>query len=92
MLEAGDDLRSLNCAGLGSESGKCLRRAVEFVEKLDLSEVQAYRLAAMLDNDFVVTIFTLAGTRDEEAEQWLANKRKEADGKRTYRPKAQGNV
>ncbi|GIO32884.1 MULTISPECIES: hypothetical protein [Paenibacillus] len=72
LLEAGDDLRGLNFAGLNSESGDFPRRAVEFVEKLDLVEVQAYRLAAMLDNDFVVTIFTLAGTHDEEAEQWLS--------------------
>lgn len=71
LLEAGDDLRSLNFAGLDSEGGEFLRRAVEFVEKLNLGEVQAYRLAAILDNDFVVTIFTLAGTHDEEAEQWL---------------------
>ncbi|GIO12190.1 hypothetical protein J19TS2_17450 [Cohnella xylanilytica] len=72
LLEAGDDLRSLNFTELGSESGECLRRAVEFVEKLNLVEVQAYRLEVMLDNDFVVTIFTLAGTHDEEAEQWLS--------------------
>lgn len=72
LLEAGDDLRSLNFAGLRSESGDFIRHAVEFVEKLDLGEVQTYRLAVMLDNDFVVTIFTLAGTHDEEAEQWLS--------------------
>lgn len=39
LLEAGDDLRSLNFAGLSSESGEFLRRAVEFVEKLDFGEV-----------------------------------------------------
>ncbi|RAV00171.1 hypothetical protein [Paenibacillus sp. YN15] len=72
LLEAGDDLRSLNFAGLSSESGVPLPHAVEFVEKLNLGEVQAYRLAALLDNDFVVTFFTLAGTHDEEAEQWLS--------------------
>jgi len=72
LLEMGDDLRSLNFAGLSCESGEFFRRAVEFVEKLDLGEVQAYRLAAMLDNDFVVTIFTLTGTHDEEVDQWLS--------------------
>ncbi|MBO9600233.1 MAG: hypothetical protein J7559_20750 [Cohnella sp.] len=71
LLEAGDDIRSLNLAGLGSESDEVLRSAVEFVEKLDLGEVQAYRLAALLDNDFVVTFFTQAGAHDEEVEQWL---------------------
>lgn len=57
LLEAGDNLRSLKVAGL---SGDDLRRVVEFVERIDLGGVQAYRLAAMLYNDFVVTIFTVA--------------------------------
>lgn len=70
LLEVGDDLRSQSFAGLGNDDAP--RRAVEFVEKLDLGEVQAYRLAAMLDNDFVVTFFTLAGTHDEEVERWLS--------------------
>lgn len=68
LLEAGENLRSLNVAGL---NGADLRRAVEFVEPLALGDVQAYRLAAVLDNDFVVTIFTVAGTHNEEEEEWL---------------------
>lgn len=72
LLEAGDDLCNLSIAGHGNANGVPLSLAVEFVEKLDLGEVQAYRLAALLDNDFVVTYFTLAGTHNEEVEQWLS--------------------
>lgn len=68
LLEAEDDLRNLNFAGL---RGDDLCRTVEFVEKLDLVKVQVYRLAAVLDNDFVVTIFTVAETHNEEEEEWL---------------------
>ena len=68
LLEAGDDLHSLSVAGL---NGDDLSRAIEFVETLDLDEVQAYRLAAVLDNDFVVTVFTVVGTHNEEEEEWL---------------------
>lgn len=72
LLEVGDDMHSLNLAGLCNESDVPYHRAVEFVEKLNLGEVQAYRLAVLLDNDFVVTFFTLAGTHNEEVEQWLS--------------------
>lgn len=43
LLKASGNLRSLNLAKLSSESGVFLRRAVEFVEKLDLGEVRADR-------------------------------------------------
>lgn len=71
LLERGDDLSSLNFTGLNDGSSGFLCRAVEFVERLDLGELQAYRFAALLDNDFLVTFFTLAGTHNEEVEQWL---------------------
>ena len=71
LLETGDDLRSLSFVGLSNESDEFLRRAVEFVEKLELGEVQAYRLAAILDNDSLVTVFTVVGTHNEEKEEWL---------------------
>ncbi|AHV95431.1 hypothetical protein PSAB_02475 [Paenibacillus sabinae T27] len=38
-LEAGDDLRILNFAGLSCNGDELLCRAVEFVEKFDLGEV-----------------------------------------------------
>ncbi|WP_230633046.1 hypothetical protein [Paenibacillus athensensis] len=44
MLEAGDDLFSLNFAGLSSDSGEFLCRAVEFAEKFNLGDIQVYRL------------------------------------------------
>lgn len=68
LLESGDNLHSLEFAELSSHD---LRRTIEFVETLDLGDVQAYRLAAMLDNDFVVTVFTVAGTHNKEEEKWL---------------------
>lgn len=68
LLEAGDNLHSLNIVGLGNHD---LRRVIEFVETLDLGDIQAYRLAAKLDNEFLVTVFIVAGTHNEEEEEWL---------------------
>lgn len=63
------------------------------LKKLNLGEVQAYRPAALPDNDFVVTIFTVAGTHNEEVEQWMSEQKfKEAGSKRADPPQAQGNV
>lgn len=48
LLEAHDTLSCLSVAGL---NGDDFFRAIEFVEPLNLDDVQAYRLVAMLDND-----------------------------------------
>ena len=37
----------------------------------DELEVQAYKVAVLYDNDYLMTFFTQAGARDEEVEQWL---------------------
>jgi hypothetical protein len=71
LLETGDDLRSLIFAGLTDDGCSFYCCTVEYVERLVLGDVQAYKLASLLDNDFLVTFFTQAGVHDEEVEKWL---------------------
>ncbi|MMZ66259.1 hypothetical protein D1872_287380 [compost metagenome] len=66
MLEADDNLHNQNFTGLTDECCNLDYRSVEFVEQFCLGEVKAYRLAVMLDNDYLITFFTLAGVHEEE--------------------------
>jgi hypothetical protein len=72
VLEAGDNVRDLGSIGLNRENGGLLGSCPEYVEMLDLDKVlQAYKVAVLYDNDYLITFFTQAGAHDEEVEQWL---------------------
>lgn len=72
VLEAGDNVRDLANVGLSRENGGLLGSFPEYVELLDVGEgLQAYKVAILYDNDFLMTFFTQAGAHDEEVEQWL---------------------
>lgn len=72
VLEAGDNVRDLGSVGLNHENGGLLGSFPEYVELLDVGEgLQAYKIAVLYDNDYLITFFTLLGAHDEEVEQWL---------------------
>jgi hypothetical protein len=72
VLEAGDNVRDLSNVGLNREDGGLLGSCPEYVELLDVGGgLQAYKVAVLYDNDYLMTFFTQAGAHDEEVEQWL---------------------
>jgi hypothetical protein len=72
VLEAGDNVRDLGNVGLSHKDGGLLGSFPEYVELLDIGEgLQAYKITALYDNDYMMTFFTQAGAHDEEVEQWL---------------------
>jgi hypothetical protein len=72
VLEAGDNLRDLGNVGLSREDGGLLGSYPEYVELFDLGNGhQAYKVAVLYDNDYLMTYFTQAGAHNEEVEQWL---------------------
>ncbi|MDB5054114.1 MAG: hypothetical protein JWM44_2164 [Bacilli bacterium] len=72
VLEAGDNIRDLGNVGLNRENGGLLGNCPEYVELLDIGEgLQAYKIAVLYDNDYMMTFFTQAGAHGEEVEQWL---------------------
>jgi hypothetical protein len=74
LLEVGDNLRDLGNFGLHRQSDGLLSSCPEYVELLDVGEgLQAYKIAVLFDNDYLMTFFTQAGAHDEEVEQWLRN-------------------
>ncbi|MZQ82718.1 hypothetical protein GQF01_11460 [Paenibacillus sp. 5J-6] len=75
ILEMGDNVRDLGNVGLGREVGGLLGSYPEYVELLDVAEgLQAYKIAVLYDDDYLMTFFTQAGAHDEEVEQWLKDK------------------
>ena len=72
LLEEGDNVRDLGNVGLTHERDGLLGSHPEYVETLDLGDCQqAYKIAVLYDNDYMMMFFTLAGAHDEEVEQWL---------------------
>jgi hypothetical protein len=72
VLEAGDNVRDLGNVGLSREGGGLLGSYPEYVELFNLGNgLQAYKVAVLYDNDYLMTFFTQAGAHDEEVEQWL---------------------
>lgn len=74
VLEAGDNVRDLGNVELKRENSGLLGSCPEYAELLDVGEIlQAYKVAVLYDNDYLMTFFTQAGVHDEEVEQWLKN-------------------
>jgi len=72
VLEAGDIVYDLGSIGLNHENGGLLGSCPEYIELLNIGEgLQAYKIALLYDNDYMMMFFTLAGAHDEEVEQWL---------------------
>ena len=72
VLESGDNVRDLGNFGLNRKDGGLLGSYPEYVELLDVGEgLQAYKVAVLYDNDFLMTFFTQAGAHDKEVDQWL---------------------
>lgn len=72
ILEVGDNVRDLGNVGLNRKGGGLLSSCPEYVELLDVDRgLQAYKVAVLYDNDYLMTFFTQAGAHDEEVEQWL---------------------
>ncbi|MBY3618859.1 hypothetical protein HGO21_04810 [Acinetobacter sp. CUI P1] len=72
VLEGGDNVRDLGIVGLNRKAGGLLGSYPEYVELLNMGEgIQAYKIAVLYDNDYLITFFTLLGAHDEEVEQWL---------------------
>ncbi|MGG4495458.1 hypothetical protein [Brevibacillus reuszeri] len=72
ILEVRDNVRDLSNVGLNRKNGGLLGSLPEYVELLDIGEgLQAYKIAVLYDNDYMMTFFTQAGAHDEEVEQWL---------------------
>lgn len=72
LLEVGDNVRDLGNVGLNHEAGGLLGSCPEYIELLELGEgLQAYKVAVLYDNDYLMTFFTQSGAHDEEVEQWL---------------------
>lgn len=72
VLEGGDNVRDLGIVGLNRKAGGLLGSYPEYVELLNMGEgIQAYKIAVLYDNDYLITFFTLLGEHDEEVEQWL---------------------
>lgn len=72
VLEAGDNVRDLGNIGLNREVGGLLGCFPEYVELLHVGGgLQAYKVALLYDNNYLMTFFTQAGAHDEEVEQWV---------------------
>jgi hypothetical protein len=72
VLEVGDNVHDLGNVGLNREDGGLLGSNPEYVELLDVGAgLQAYKIAVLYDNNYLMTFFTQAGAHDEEVEQWL---------------------
>jgi hypothetical protein len=75
LLEAGDNVHDLGNVGLNHEDGGLLGSCPEYVELIDAGKgLQAYKVAVLYDNDYLMTFFTQAGAHDEEVEQWLKDR------------------
>ncbi|MBE9917808.1 hypothetical protein G8C92_27790 [Paenibacillus donghaensis] len=70
VLEAGDNVRDLGEIGLNRENGGLPGSCPEYVELLDVDGgLQAYKVAVLYDNDYLMSFFTQAGAYDEDMEQ-----------------------
>ncbi len=77
VLEAGDNIRDLGNVGLNRENCGLLGSCPVYVERFNVGEgLQAYKVAVLYDNDYLMTFFTQAGAHDEEVEQWLKDQAK----------------
>lgn len=82
VLEGGDNVRDLGIVGLNRKAGGLLGSYPEYVELLNMGEgIQAYKIAVLYDNDYLITFFTLLGAHDEEVEQWLRDQAERSDVK-----------
>lgn len=60
VLEGGDNVRDLGIVGLNRKAGGLLGSYPEYVELLNMGEgIQAYKIAVLYDNDYLITFFTL---------------------------------
>ncbi|WP_189032843.1 hypothetical protein [Paenibacillus albidus] len=65
LFEAGDNVRDLGTVGLARDCGGLLCSCPEYVELLDIVEgLQAYKIAVLYDNDYLMTFFTQTGAHE----------------------------
>jgi hypothetical protein len=72
VLEKGDNLRDLSLLGLNPEADGILGCSLEFVEEYKLDSITFYRIGLLLDNECMMTFFSVVGAHDEEIEDYLA--------------------
>ena len=75
--------------GLNPEDDGLLNSMPEFVEANLDATPPYYRLSILLDNQYIMSIFSQIGIHDEEVEEWLADR---AEIDRSYDHKTDGVV
>ncbi|MEZ7892711.1 MAG: hypothetical protein QMC67_13280 [Candidatus Wallbacteria bacterium] len=70
VIEKPSDANNLNAAGIGAVTLK--NSNPEAIEKLMLNNGNfAYKISVGINNSYLVTLFSMAGTLDNETEKWL---------------------
>lgn len=73
ILQKGDDVRNLEEIGLDPDEGGLLGCYPEWVERLQLGDIEVYYLCIVNNNSNAVIIYSEVGIHDEEVERWLAD-------------------
>ena len=74
VLEKGDNSRDLSVLGLNPEDDGLMNSMPEFVEANLEATPPYYRIAYLLDNECMMTVFSPIGIHDKEVEKWLAER------------------
>lgn len=70
VIEKPSDANNLNAAGIGAV--KLKDSNPEAIERLMLNNGNfAYKISVGINNSYLVTLFSMAGTLDKETEKWL---------------------
>lgn len=73
ILQKDDDVRNLEEIGLDPDEGGLLGCYPEWVERLQLGDIEVYYLCIVNNNSNAVIIYSEVGIHDEEVERWLAD-------------------
>jgi hypothetical protein len=73
ILEPGDNLYDLSFVSLNREDQGLLGCTPEYVQTIDLTKDGsiAYMIGVAYNNEYLTTFYLIAGSHDEEIEQWL---------------------
>ena len=71
ILEEGDNPRGLSTVGLSGLERGIIDSRPEFVERIQLKNINLIKVSVLLDNECMMTYFQEEGIHDGEVEEWL---------------------